>query len=400
MAAGTIIALLVLALLLVAREGLFAQVEGERGIAPIASSGDIDVGGIEINVVGKDGEDARQKGWRMAIRKAWEKVDGPDLPDSRLEQMVSAIVIEREQIGPRRYIAKLGVIFDRTRAGGLLGTDGPKSYSAPMLLIPVLNSGGARTVFETRNAWQRAWAEYQTGTSAIDYVRPSGAGGDSLLLTYGQTGRRSRAWWRNILDQFGAADVLVAIARLDRQWPGGPVEGNFIARFGPDNVYLDSFKLTAPNDGAIPEMFERARVRFDKIYSQALIDGKLKPDPTLTLERTELDPALKALLQAARESSVIEEPIAIGESAGPTPEAAVGTYTIQFATPDAGAVDATLAAVRAAPGVRGASTTSIALGGTSVMAVNYSGSLQGLADALRARGYRVVVGNGALSIRR
>ena len=62
---------------------------------------------------------------------------------------------------------------------------------------------------------QRAGAEVNPGTSRIDYIRPSGAGGDSLLLNFGQSGRRSRAWWRTTLDQFGAADALVAIARLD-----------------------------------------------------------------------------------------------------------------------------------------------------------------------------------------
>ena len=37
--------------------------------------------------------------------------------------------------------------------------------------------------------------------------------------TYGVAG------WRVILDQYGAADVLVAIARLVHSYPGGPIEG-------------------------------------------------------------------------------------------------------------------------------------------------------------------------------
>ena len=93
-------------------------------------------------------------------------------PDSRLESLVSAIVVEQENIGPRRYVARLGVIFDRQRAGPLLGGGGDRARSAPMLLIPVTITGGTATTFETRNAWQRAWAEYQFGSSAIDYVRP------------------------------------------------------------------------------------------------------------------------------------------------------------------------------------------------------------------------------------
>ena len=78
----------------------------------------------------------------------------------------------------------------------------------------------------------------------------------------------------------------------------------------------------------------------------------------------------------------------------------LSTFTVQFASPDAGAVDAALAAVRGAPGVQGAATTSLAMGGTSVMRVTSASDIGALADALRARGWRVTVGANALSIRR
>ena len=100
---------------------LVAQVGGDRGIAPVASSSDIEVSGIEVNVVGTNAEDARSKGWQEAYRKAWEKIDGPAIPDGQLASLVSAVVIESERLGPRRYVATLGVVFDRTRAGSLLG---------------------------------------------------------------------------------------------------------------------------------------------------------------------------------------------------------------------------------------------------------------------------------------
>jgi hypothetical protein len=396
-----------LALALIALAQLSAQVEGDRGIAPIASSGDIDIGGIKVDVTGKNAHEARENGWRLAQRKGWEKLGGPKISDSQLEALVSAIVVEREQIGGRRYVATLGVIFDRTRAGQMLGAGGARAHSAPMLLIPVLDQGGARTVYEMRNPWQQAWAEYQTGASMIDYVRPSGAGGDSLLVTYGQTGRRSRTWWRNILDQFGAADVLIAIAKLERPWPGGPVEGRFTARYGPDDRFLSSFTMRAADEAGVPAMLEQAREKFDTIYSKALSDGLLRPDPTLALDRMEIDPAIKAMLEAARRADAAEDPgkPAIDSSAGGVapPQAssqAAVSYSVQFATPDAAAVDAGISSVRGAAGVQGAATTSIALGGTSVMQVSYAGSLDGLAAALRAKGWQVVQGGSALRISR
>ena len=73
--------------------------------------------------------------------------------------------------------------------------------------------------------------------------------------------------------------------------------------------------------------------------------------------------------------------------------------TVQFASADAHSVDAALAGVRATPGVASAATTSIAIGGTSVMRVNYAGGVQDLAAALRVRGWQVSVAGNVLRIR-
>ena len=414
-----VIAFVVLALLAVA--SLTAQVSGDRGIPPVASSTDIEVRGIEVNTTGDSPEEARENGWREAQKLAWKKIDGPDIPDSRLQSLVSAIVVEEEQLGPRRYVARLGVIFDRSRAGALLGADGERARSAPMLTLPVMISGGTETMFEVRNPWQRAWAEYQFGSSSIDYVRPSGQGGESLLLTYGQTSRRSRIWWNNVLDQFGAADVLVPIADLHWKWPGGPVEGKFVARFGPDNRYLGSFTMKAESPAQLPRMLTAAVAKFDAIFARALADGKLAPDPTLSLGNVEVSPAIRELLNQARAAEAAEaaararraaaaarndaaQPgVEPGEEPSAQPGAttpAVGNYNVQVTTADTAAFDAALSAVRGAPGVNTVAVASTAIGGTSVLRVNYSGDLSALAGALRARGWRVTEGAGALAIAR
>lgn len=394
---------------------LIAQIEGDRGIIPMARSTDIEVSGIEVNTTGKTGQEAREAGWREAYKKAWAQLKGPAMPDSQIEGMVSAVVIEREQIGPHRYIAKLTVSFDRSHAGQYIGgEDGTvAAHSAPMLVVPVLYSGGVGQVYEVRSPWQRAWAEFRAGTSAIDYIRPVGAGGDSLLLTAGQVNRRSRAWWRNVLDVFGASDVIMPVARLERQWPGGAVRGTFTARYGPDSTFLESFTLTAGDESGVPAMLAQAVQRFDAIYAQALAQGVLQPDPTLN-ERPAMDPAVAALIAAAKaaeqSAAVPVDDAAPAPAASPSggatqpsappPPAAASSYTVQFSSPDAKAVDAALGAVRAAAGVQSASTSSIAIGGTSVMRVTFGGDLNALAAALRAKGWQVSVGGGALSIRR
>ena len=133
---------------------IYAQLEtSDRGILPIDSSGTLEITGIHVDVGGSDAQSARYAGWRIAQRQGfralWAKMhklpitQAPNLPDGVLDQIVSSINVEREQIGPNRYIADLGVLFDRARAAQFLGVEGGEvQRSVPMLLIPVMVSGG------------------------------------------------------------------------------------------------------------------------------------------------------------------------------------------------------------------------------------------------------------------
>lgn len=410
-----IITALVLAALALAGWRVAAQVEGDRGIAPIASSGDFEVDGISVNATGETAEEARTNGWLQAQRKAWDVLyarthggaEAPEVPDSRLSQMVSAVVVEREEIGPRRYVARLGVIFDRARAGELFGQSDAMVRSAPMLVLPVTYSGGVAQLYEHRTPWQRAWAQFRTGSSPIDYVRPFGAGGESLLLNAGQANRRSRSWWRNILDEFGAADVLIPIARLERQWPGGPVVGTFTARHGPDSEFLGSFSMTAADDSELPAMLERAVQRIDSLYADAMASGRLRVDNTLNVEEATIDPALLEALTREAAPSQPATPAPQPETSAPTnaptappPAPTASRYTVQVSTPDPAALDAALTGINGTPGVSGTTVGSLAIGGTSVLSVGYAGDLDALAEALRARGWEVTQGADALRISR
>jgi hypothetical protein len=384
---------------------VYAQIEGgDRGVAPLDSSGSFEVTGIDVDVAARTGEAARLGGWRLAQRKGWAmlwaKMHGgsggaPGLPDSVLDSIVAGIVIDDEQISPNRYVAKLGVLFDRARAGQILGVSGNISRSAPLLVIPVQWSGGTPQSFESKTEWQKAWARFRAGSSPIDYVRPSGTGPDPLLLNYGQTLRPGRLWWRSLLDQYGAADVLVPQVRLERMWPGGPVVGHFVARFGPDNREITSFALRVGDSGAIPAMFDEAVRRMDAAYAGALAMGMLRPDPSLVFE-TPVDPA--TLIENATDALPVEGATDVIEN-GSAPVTSASTFTVQFDTPDVGSVTSTESAVRGMPGVRSTDTTSLALGGISVMRVTYGGDIAALRAALIARGFTVDEGAGALRIR-
>ncbi len=374
---------------------VWAQIEGgARGVAPVDSAGSYEVSGVGVDVAAKSADAARYAGWRLAQRKAWVQLSqrlgggGALVSDGTLDSIVSGIVVENEQIGPTRYIAKLGVLFDRARAGSILGISTYAERSPPMLVIPVLWSGGVGQVFEQRTPWQEAWARYRTGNSAIDYIRPSGTGPDSLILNVGQTERRPRAWWRAVINQYGARDILIPTVHLHRQWPGGPVIGVFEARHGPDNDLLQRFALRVGSADGLPRLLDAGVKRMDDLYQEALRSGALRPDKALSPPPT----------AAAASDATDDTP---DDTTDQTVEpGAVTSVNIQYESANAGAVSATEALVRGIPGVRSAVTDSLALGGTSVMRVSYAGDADQLKAQLQARGLQVFGSGALLRIRR
>jgi len=386
----------VAALLLVGAGILYAQLEGsDRGIPPVDSTSNFEILGVDVDVSAETAEKARSEGWRRAQSLGWRMLwarthnrplaQAPVLTDSVLNGIVSGIVIEQEQIGPTRYIARLGVLFDRARTGQMLGVQGLTRRSAPMLVIPVLRTGSSAYSFEFRNDWQRAWAQFRTANSPVDYVRPSGIGIDPLVLNMAQTKRRGRGWWRMLLDQYGAADIVVPELELRRAYPGGPAIGLFAARYGPDNVLIGRFELTARSSADVPRMLDEGVRRLDLIYRQALDRGLLRPDPTLVI----VQPPLPPLPPEETETPAAEE------MGAQVPAGVVTTYSVQVATPDAGSVQQAEVSVSRVNGVTSAITTSLALGGTSIMRVNFVGDSAALQAALQAQGWQVQVVNGS-----
>ena len=343
----------------------------------------MDIGGIHVDVGGPDAQSARYAGWRIAQRQGfkmlWAKMhnlpvaQAPTLPDGTLDQIVTSINVEREEIGPNRYIADLGVLFDRARAAQFLGVEGEggaTQRSQPMLLIPVMTTAGTETSVELRNAWQKAWAQFRTSQSPIDYVRVSGLGADPLLINAAQTDRPGRGWWRNLIDLYGAADILVAEVQIHRAYPGGPAIARFIGRHGPDNEIVGGFTLSAPSSQAIPAMMAQGAQRMDQLFATALAEGRLVRDTSLNLPPPPVLP---------------EEPV----EAAPVVTTATNAFQIQISGKDVNVYNFAMAHLHTIAGIQSATPQLINPNGTSYVLVTYHGDIAQLAAALAARGWVV-----------
>lgn len=359
--------LLALAALIVAAPALGQDEEGAFSIS-----------GIAVDVAAPSATEARAGGWREAQRRAWPQlwsrltgapaVNAPKLSDSALDAIVQGIEVEHETIGPTRYIASLGIVFDRARASKYLGASARMLRSSPMLLMPVLWDGGTRTVFEKRTVWAAAWGRFRLDSSPVDYVRAPGTAGDAVILTASQAYRPDRPLWRAALQRYAAADVLMAEARLQRTYPGGPVRGLFRALHGPDGEEMGRFMLAATSEADLPAMLDRAVRQMDALYVEALRSGRLKADEDLTVPLVSVVDSGAPAIGAASAGDAIE---------------------LSVETADAAAASAIEAKIRQAPSVIGTSLTSIVSGGTSRVRVTYAGRLEDLRYDLDQAGLRL-----------
>jgi hypothetical protein len=355
------------------------------------------IAGIPVDVTAATPQAARMAAFRIAQRKAWpllwSRMTGgpaaaaPRLSDGQLDQIVSGIESQGERFSQTRYIATLGVVFDRSRSAEFFGGANGILQSPPMLLLPMLSDGGAATLFQAKTPWRAAWQRFRENVTPIDYILATGSAGDNVLLTNWQVKRPDRPSWRNILNRFDTVDVLTAEARLMRSYPGGPITATFIARHGPDGTELGRAVLRSANDEGLDAMLDEGVRRIDAIYSAALQDGRLQSEPDLTAE-------LAPVIANAPFIGSIET------SAAAMAGAVVGSIDAAMVTPDAATASALETLLRGTPGVAGVTITSLSLGGTSQVTITHNAPRDTLMYELDQRGLRLVAENGIMLLRR
>jgi hypothetical protein len=211
-----------------------------------------------------------------------------------------------------------------------------------------------------------------------------------------------------LLDQYGASDVLMPVVRIERMWPGGPLVGYFSARYGPDNELLGSFTLTTRTPAGLRQMMVEGVRRVDALYVGALADGRLRTDPSLIIETPVAPEQIAKPAELPTAATTTDATSTANDSANDvvvdsteTPAAPVSNdFSVQVDTPDSLGVIAAETSLRSVGGVESASTSSVAIGGVSVVRVRYRGDAAGLRAALSAAGWRVSESGGTFRISR
>jgi hypothetical protein len=187
--------------------------------------------------------------------------------------------------------------------------------------------------------------------------------------------------WRNMLDLYGAANVLTAEVRVDRLYPGGPSKAVFVGRFGPDGRILGSFELVARNAQDVPRMLSEGVNRMDELFVQAHTAGIVRGDPDLIIQ----PPPPEELEEVEEAPTVVIQPTVV--------------QVLVIERGDANAVAQSVAQIRGLPGVIWVTQAALPNGNAN-LSVNFRGDAAGLVTALSSRGWAVTNRGGVLYVTR
>lgn len=176
-------------------------------------------------------------GQRRALQRLYEKLVERDdvyrLPvvdQTELSRLVRGLEIFNERSSSVRYIADLNVTFDAEATRRLLANSGvPFSQSAgrAMLVLPVLEMGGAHYLFEPENEWAAAWSEIDTQNRLLDFRFAAGGFRDRRDLSVRQVLQKDADRISELAARYGAEDVLLAVAEPVRAFGTGLPAVNF-----------------------------------------------------------------------------------------------------------------------------------------------------------------------------
>jgi hypothetical protein len=205
------------------------------------------VSGVEVDVKGSSGVNARDKAFTEGGRKALKTlatrlsgVNEPDLAgidDNGISRLIKSFEVEKEKVSGSRYIGKLTFhfkpeatdLFLETRGLGVRASDGPTGMgaapayaSAPTLrtvVLPIVRLKTHSILWEEKTSWARAWENYLSDHPDPNFVVPEGMMEDISTISTTEALGGIPIPLSRIMQKYEARAVLIAVLVADSPSP-------------------------------------------------------------------------------------------------------------------------------------------------------------------------------------
>ena len=232
-------------------------------------AGIYDVAGIQVDRTADTAATARQEAIVEAHRRAFDRLMArmvpadqrqnlPGLAQADIVPMVLSFGIDEEKTSSVRYIGTLSFRFRRAEVRRFLKSAGvtfAETRSKPVLLLPVLDSGGAKLLWDDPNPWFAAWNQVPPSDGLVPLRLPVGDLADIRDISAEQAASGSTAQVATIGERYGAATVVIAEAVVDLVTVAGKRNVNVSLRYlgGPwsDQTGIRIFRILESETDAV-----------------------------------------------------------------------------------------------------------------------------------------------------
>ncbi len=147
-----------------------------------------------------------------------QRADLPVPAHSEVMEMVLSFGIDEEKTSRVRYIGSLSFQFRRAEVRRFLiraGASFAETQSKPVLLLPVLVSGGTKLLWDDLNPWFSAWNAVPPSSGLVPLRLPVGDLADIRDISAEQAAVGSKTQVDKIGERYGSATVVIAEAVVD-----------------------------------------------------------------------------------------------------------------------------------------------------------------------------------------
>lgn len=206
-----------------------------RALAQSYAPGPFTVLGVAVDTSAEDASKARAlalaEGQREGLKRVLEQLtlaeDYPLLPkvdESLANRLIASFEILDERVSAQRYRAALNIRFKEDEVRALLRAAGVRFTEAaapPTLVLPLLLKDGAPLLWEEPNPWFAAWREHKGGSALVPLIVPLGDLADMGTLPSAAAASGDIPGLARIAQRYGAAGALIARASLHLDAAGG-----------------------------------------------------------------------------------------------------------------------------------------------------------------------------------
>jgi Uncharacterized protein conserved in bacteria (DUF2066) len=257
---------------------------------------------VAVDATAKDAATARGQalldGQRRALATLTERLtlagDRDRLPavnDAALAAMVQGIEIADERTSATRYIARVNVRFKPDAIRQYLrdaGVPYSETVSKPLLVIPVFEHEGVRSLWDGSNPWRTAWAARERSFGLMRIILPLGDLADSIVMDVDRALTGDTGAIAALTQRYGLTDAMVAYAGLQGdQAVDEPRVQVTLLRLRPDGretlteVYAGGSFADVP--GVMNQVVDFIANRLEEEWKQATL---LRPESGSTLDVT------------------------------------------------------------------------------------------------------------------